>query len=110
MGYTIWPDGPTGDILARVHTERYRQDDLKAQGKFPWSCADKMNPDTNGQDAIKPAEKLAVLAEEFGEVSSIVCKLQANRDEAKAVSIKKLQKELIEVAAVCVAWAESLEP
>lgn len=99
-------------ILRKVVAERHRQEYLKNQGKFPWSCSDVEDPDRSAMygNMISPSEKLAVLAEEFGEVSSIVCKLQANRDEAKSVSITKLQKELIEVAAVAVAWAESLEP
>lgn len=98
----------TAFALSEVHKERWRQEQLKEAGKFPWSCADVIDPDTNC--AIPYAAKLAVLAEEFGEVASIVCKLQAGREEAAQVSAKDLREELIQVAAVAVAWAESIEP
>lgn len=92
--------------LEDVFRERCWQDELKAAGKFPWTCADRYNPDTAAP--IRDAEKLAVLAEEFGEVADIVCKLMANREEAKGVSQAMLKEELIQVAAVAVAWAESI--
>ena len=92
--------------LASVRNERNRQDELKAAGKFPWTCGDIFNPDTN--EPIPLSEKLAVLAEEFGEVADIVCKFQANRAESKGLSLKDLREELIQVAAVAVSWAESI--
>lgn len=106
MSYAIWPDGKVGDVLCWVNRERHRQECLKAQGKFPWSCADQIDPDSGRE--ILLAEKLAVLAEEFGEVAEIVCKLGAKRAEADTVSLKMLRDELVQVAAVAVAWAESL--
>jgi hypothetical protein len=93
-------------VLTDVLRERIRQEKLKDEGKFPWSCCDEINPDTG--TVILDAEKLAVLAEEFGEVANIVCKLQAKREESKSVSTDGLREELIQVAAVAVAWAESL--
>jgi hypothetical protein len=93
-------------ILELVAKERLRQEKLKQEGKFPWTCGDVFNPDS--WKPVLNVEKLTVLAEEFGEVASIVCKLQANRAEAKEVSLDKLREELIQVAAVAVAWAESL--
>lgn len=95
------------EMLQAIGVERARQEQLKREGKFPWSCEDIVNPDTSLP--ITLSEKLAVLAEEFGEVANIVCKLQANRAEARQVSLYKLQKELVQVAAVACAWAESLE-
>jgi len=44
--------------------------------------------------------KLAVLAEEFGEIARAVCE----RDW------ENMKEEIIQTAAVLVAWAESLEP
>lgn len=101
MGYTIWPDGPTGDILSLVNKERYRQYDLIQQGKFEWACNAVDMPCRYNEP--NPFTKLAVLAEEFGEVSQIVC-----RHINGPLEVAELKKELIQVAAVCVAWAESL--
>lgn len=97
MGYTIWPDGEVGDVLQDVFRERMRQEELKRQGKFKHTCA----------DVMPNAERLAVLAEEFGEVSRHVCEeLIAERlDTAERL---KLHAELVQVAAVAVAWAEAL--
>jgi hypothetical protein len=51
-------------------------------------------------------DRLAVLAEEFGEVAKEVCNLMAGADpRVKAL----LREELVQVAAVCVAWIEGLD-
>lgn len=76
------------DVLLRVARERERQERKYADG---WTCA------TRG---IPNADKLAVLGEEFGEVARALC-----RDEG----VERLQEELVQVAAVAVAWAESLD-
>lgn len=102
----IMPTESTESVLYDVARERDRQEDLKRQGKFPWSCNDDFNPDTG--KLIPHAEKLTVLLEEVGEAASIVCKLMANREEAKYVNLAMLKKELIQIAAVAVAWAESI--
>jgi len=96
----------TSVVLTEVFNERQRQEQLKQEGKFPWSCEDLFNPDNH--EPIPFSEKFVVLAEEVGEVADIVCKLMARRKEAKGVSVDKLREELIQVAAVAVAWAESL--
>jgi hypothetical protein len=110
MGYTIWPDGPTGEVLSDVNSERSRQEELKKSGKFFWTCA---SPDVNDSD------KLAVLAEEFGEVSKEVVDAMIERGRYAKETLEQpphriaalklaLYKELVQVAAVAVAWAESL--
>jgi NTP pyrophosphatase (non-canonical NTP hydrolase) len=80
----------TLDVLSDVGVERARQDYLIEQGLIPWNCA--------GQGA-SPSMKLAVLTEEHLEVVKEV--LEGGPDEA-------LRTELIQLAAVAVAWAESL--
>ncbi len=97
MSYTIWPDGPIGDALRAVYRERMRQDDLKAAGKFHWTCAD--------SHGVHNSAKLAVLAEEFGEVSRLVVE---ELIESKRYDREKLHTELVQVAAVAVAWLEAL--
>lgn len=77
-------------IFSLILQERQRQEHLLKQGKFPFTCA---NPE------ISDIQKLPVLGEEFGEVSKAINEQQ---------SIEELKSELIQVAAVCVAWLESL--
>jgi NTP pyrophosphatase (non-canonical NTP hydrolase) len=95
MGYTIWPDGPTGDVLAEVNRERHRQEEPKREGRFTHTCADDM----------PLGEKYAVLGEEVGEVARCVLEMSGKANDKHN---RDLRKELIQVAAVCVAWAESL--
>lgn len=89
-------DGLTGEVLVEVLRERRRQEELRRRGKFPHTCAAR---------EIGPADKLAVLAEEFGEVARHVCE---HAIDPARLDRMKLRKELVEVAAVAVAWAESL--
>lgn len=100
-------------VLDEVADERMRQEQLKASGKFLWTCADNVALRQRVERAITEPEKLAVLGEEFGEVCKEVVEeiIASDRHlpsfEAEARS--KLRKELLEVAAVCVAWVESLD-
>lgn len=111
-------------ILLSVQNERARQEELKTNGKFTYTCAD---------SDIPYSECLAVLAEEFGEVSREVTEhiistrkyaadtklrtYDARREEHLAVMPphreeyfrQHLLKELVQVAAVAVAWCERLE-
>jgi len=76
-------------IWRSVLLERERQEYLKEKGKFPWTCA----------DAAPASMKFTVLGEEFGEVARAVCEQDW----------KNLREELIQTAAVCVAWVEALD-
>lgn len=84
------------NIFAAIDRERARQAMLKAAGRFPATCADPTMP---------LGHKLAVLAEEFGEISYEVCEALAGHPAAAS----DLRAELVQVAAVCVAWIESME-
>lgn len=53
---------------------------------------------------MRAAEKLAVLAEEYGEVAHEVNEVIGT---LRSADVHKLGGELIQVAAVCVAWIES---
>ena len=79
----------THDVLIDVAAERLRQEGLKASGKFPATCA----------DPIPDGAKLAILMEEVGEVARAINDRQS-RDELRA--------ELVQVAAVAVAWLEAM--
>ncbi|OQW34855.1 MAG: hypothetical protein A4E20_01375 [Nitrospira sp. SG-bin2] len=78
------------DALAEIVAERNRQERLKASGKFAHSCAD---------NALSHTACLPVLAEEFGEVARAICEWDT----------LNLRDELIQTAAVCLAWLEGLE-
>lgn len=75
------------EILGAIRLERARQEWLRAEGKFVRTCAD---------PAMPPCEKVTVLLEEVGEVARAVLE----KDEAS------MRHELVQVAAVVVAWLE----
>ena len=76
---------PTAEVLATVAAERERQNRIWARFPGEWSAPD--------------GEKLAVLVEEVGEVARAILETE---------SPERLRAELVQVAAVAVAWAETL--
>lgn len=110
MGYSIWPDTPDGDVLQEIHAERLRQEELKRDGKFDWTCADLQ---TSKKTVITHAERSVVLAEEVGEAAREVMEAIIADDkgqvERQQECIAKLRKELVQVAAVAVAWVEAID-
>ncbi len=116
MGYLQGYDDEMGEVLADVRKERFRQEELFSKGKFPWACDD---------PGISDVKKLAVLAEEFGEASKEAAQIEEvyDRDARGLPQFKNtaefndevkrrrtlLRAELIQVAAVCVAWCEALD-
>lgn len=95
----MMPEVPDGraTILYQISLERDRQEALKAEGRFKFTCAD---PD------VPIGHNIMVLGEEYGEVCTAVL-------EAEGLSFDlhqpHLRKELIHVAAVAVAWIEALD-
>jgi NTP pyrophosphatase (non-canonical NTP hydrolase) len=85
------------EILKNVLDERVRQDQLKAQDRFKYTCADW---------ELDESECLAVLMEEVGEVAREVLGKQGLTTDGKD---GKLQTELVECAAVILAWLERYE-
>jgi len=86
------------EVLRDIVNERLRQDELKAAGKFKSTCAD---------NDIDDGIKAAVLTEETGEVSRVICEYVQGKltdEEADA----QLYTELVQVAAVATAWAECI--
>lgn len=75
------------DLLDLILRERYRQNTLKAEGKFPYTCAD---------HEITDSERAVILTEEIGEVCRAV------HDE----NPENLKEELVQVAAIALAWLE----
>lgn len=74
-------------VCSEIKAERWRQECKVQTGKIPWDCAD---------PSVDDDRKLAVLGEEFGEVARAL------------IEGDGLRAELIQVAAVALAWAESL--
>lgn len=83
-------------ILDLVATERGRQERLKSEGKFAFTCADK---------DITHSEALSVLSEEVGEVAR---EINEGIGKDRYIDKRRLLKELIESAATAVAWAEKV--
>ena len=96
------------NTLNAIADEVRRQDELKRSGKFKWTCADDydaINLTTSFISKVDAA-KLAVLAEEFGEVSRLVVEALIHHSRRNTA---KLRKELVQVAAVCVSWISALD-
>jgi NTP pyrophosphatase (non-canonical NTP hydrolase) len=74
--------------IRAIRAERVRQERLKAMGKFHHTAADVDLP---------CVLKLPILTEEVGEVARALC------------DGTNLREELVQVAAVALAWVEALE-
>lgn len=88
-------------VLDDVSHERGRQEVMKAEGRFSFTCADA---------SMTNFERFTVLGEEVGEVAQ-ECLTQPGRRLARDTlgTREALRKELIQVAAVAVAWVEGLD-
>jgi len=90
----------TGRALELVVSERERQEQCKADGRFQFTCAD---------DGMSNAEKFTVLGEEIGEVAQEVLTQAGHRLARDTLGTRPaLRAELVQVAAVAVAWVEAL--
>jgi hypothetical protein len=106
-------------VLEEIRDERQRQERLKNESKFLWTCADNLiavrNPanTTHVPRYITHQDKMTVLAEEVGEAAREVCDAMIALDKSlvhdHSEHVKKLRKELVQVAAVAVAWVESID-
>lgn len=86
-GIAPWDQDIVCEIWDEIVEERHRQDD-----KFGW-----LESSTSGMANGTGEKKLAILAEEFGEVAHA---LLEHDDE-------NLEEELVQVAAVAVAWLQA---
>lgn len=91
----------TAHVLRAVSRERLRQERIceeKQREGLAWhSCASPLLLDD---------DRLPILGEEFGEVCRELCEARAERREPSAV---KLRDELVQLAAVAVAWIEAVD-
>lgn len=79
--------------------ERNRQDHLRDEGRFDFTCAD--------DPGLAATEKLAVLMEEVGEVAREVLN-GAELVHDGEPDQSKLRAEVTQVCAIALAWLESL--
>lgn len=91
------------DAVLAIIRERRRQDQLKAEGRFSFTCAD---------DGMGNMERLACVMEEVGEVAAeelTLRRLTRDRDRGRKSfeEPEELRKEITQVAALCLAWLES---
>lgn len=85
------------NVLHEVLAERNRQEELKAECRFKYTCAD---------IEMTNFERLAVLLEEFGEAARAALEMH---NLSHDVHGNNLRKEMIQVAAVSVAIVEGLD-
>jgi NTP pyrophosphatase (non-canonical NTP hydrolase) len=84
------------EAINAITSERIRQDALKAEGRFRF---------TVNESALSESERLAILVEEVGEVARCVCE----GNDRGVLDRVALRAELVQVAAVALAWLEGLE-
>lgn len=94
------PPDDMARILSSVVIERARQEQLRLERKFRATCA------TIGPDQMTEFQCFTVLGEEVGEVGRACLDMD---DMNKCNADLRLREELIQVAAVCVAWVERLD-
>lgn len=88
-------------ILTDIGSERKRQEQMKKEGRFLYTCADL---------EMTNYERFCVLGEEIGEVAREVL-TQSERRLARDTegTLSNMRKELIQVAAVATAWVEAID-
>lgn len=87
--------GKVGDILLAIVTERDRQEELRAAGRFLHSAA---------SPALAHSERCLILGEEFGEVARACLEASQLANDSHG---KLIRTELIQLAAVALAWLEA---
>lgn len=95
----------TDEILSAIKKERKRQIELRASGKFDWTCADDIRSIARQSAPMANSMKMMVLTEEVGEVAKDIME---SLIDVKRNNPHLLMTELIQVAAVAVAWCEAL--
>lgn len=91
----------TAAVLLDVAAERRRQDRLRDEGRFAATLAD--------ADTLLLGEKLACITEEIGECARCVLAIAIAGAAHEDLGTADLRKELIQVAALAVAWCEALD-
>jgi hypothetical protein len=91
----------TREVMQQVLLERHNQDEMRDKGRFRYTCAD---------DGLSDGDRLAILTEELGEVARAMQGQEHRRLSLHepVTSPSELRRELVQVAAIAIAWAERL--
>lgn len=92
----------TARAMYDILTERVKQDLLKAEGRFPFTCADTSFQVEDATLSVNDWLRLPILVEEIGEVSRAM--LHQAHDPKQS-----LRQELVQVAAIALAWIEGYD-
>ena len=92
------PSSKQVEIFNRILLERQRQEKLKAEGRFPYTAA----------DDIPLLAKNGILGEEAGEVSTACLNYEGFSRDYEPNGLTEIHKELIQVAAVALAFLEGI--
>lgn len=88
-------------VLDRIWLERLRQQDLFRRKQLAFECSSPI---------VSHDRKLRVATEELGEVAEAIDRIEQSESKlSKAHSTDHLIVELTQLAAVTIAWLESLE-
>lgn len=85
-------------LLVKISQERARQEQLKAEGRFPHTAADN----------IPLLAKNGILGEEAGEVATACLNYCGFSRDYTTDGLKEIHKELIQVAAVALAFLQGI--
>jgi hypothetical protein len=83
-------------LLQEIVIERERQEILRNEGRFSHTAA---------SATLSPSQRYAIVGEEFGELGGAVLAAEKLATDRTGTSQRK---ELIQLAAVCLAWLEYL--
>lgn len=97
----------TEDILVEVFRERVRQEQAHLDGKHPIRIA--AAGTDNGFRCSVLMEEVGEVAHEVNEIAGVIKRNPMNAGECVEYRRERLKKELIQVAAVAVAWVRGLE-
>jgi hypothetical protein len=86
------------DAVGRIEDERERQKELLRKGEIHFDCSSAI---------VDESRKLRVIIEELGEVAKAIDELERSSNALRRR--EHLMVELIQVAAVAVAWMEAVE-
>jgi hypothetical protein len=100
-------------VYKDIYAERLRHELLVKSGKFLWTCA-------TTSPSVSLDRKMSVLSEEHGEVGREVVEYGITEDKyvkdnlhfpphRRRYYLERIRKELVQVAAVCVAWIEAID-
>ena len=93
------------EVLSLISVERKRQDRLKAEGKFPFTCADV---------GLSHEQRFSILSEEVGEVARELNEANIKFHQMGypyhiCLDGVRLRKELVQIGAIISAWLERFD-